>query len=112
MFGIVILAVYAVLMIGCLLYTSPRDIHVERLLRLAAYEDTGLTPEEATVSRWIPVTERLPEDDATPLICLNPFRSIIIPDTQQSFLLQARLCKNSRYTRLYLSLIHICTTPV
>ena len=23
----------------------PRDIHVERLLRLAAYEDTGLTPE-------------------------------------------------------------------
>lgn len=49
----------------------PRDIHVERLLRLAAYEDTGLTPEEATVSRWIPVTERLPEDDATVLTYKN-----------------------------------------
>lgn len=30
--------------------------------RLAAYEDTGLMPEE--VQRWIPVTERLPESDA------------------------------------------------
>ncbi len=36
--------------------------------RLAAYEDTGLTPEEITgvltkqqEQRWIPVTERLPE---------------------------------------------------
>ena len=33
-------------------------------LRLAAYEDTGLTPEEVQQMRWIPVEERLPEDDA------------------------------------------------
>lgn len=35
------------------------------MLRLAAYEDTGLTPEEIMDSQlltgWIPVTERLPE---------------------------------------------------
>lgn len=30
-------------------------------LRLAAYEDTGLTPAEVQVMRWIPVEERLPE---------------------------------------------------
>lgn len=29
--------------------------------RLAAYEDTGLEPEEISIRRWIPVTERLPE---------------------------------------------------
>ena len=28
--------------------------------RLAAYEDTGLTPEEVQQMRWIPVEERLP----------------------------------------------------
>lgn len=31
--------------------------------RLAAYEDTGFTPEEVQAMRWIPVEERLPEDD-------------------------------------------------
>lgn len=30
--------------------------------RLAAYEDTGLTPEEVQKMRWIPVEERLPEE--------------------------------------------------
>ena len=30
-------------------------------LRLAAYEDTGFTPEEVQQMRWIPVEERLPE---------------------------------------------------
>ena len=30
--------------------------------RLAAYEDTGLTPEEVQQMRWIPVEERLPEN--------------------------------------------------
>lgn len=31
-------------------------------LRLAAYEDTGLTPEEVQQMRWIPVEERPPEE--------------------------------------------------
>lgn len=30
--------------------------------RLAAYEDTGFTPEEVQQMRWIPVEERLPEE--------------------------------------------------
>lgn len=30
--------------------------------RLAAYEDTGLAPEEVQQIRWIPVEERLPEE--------------------------------------------------
>ncbi len=30
--------------------------------RLAAYEDTGLEPEEVRSMKWIPVTERLPEE--------------------------------------------------
>lgn len=30
--------------------------------RLAAYEDTGLTPEEVQQMRWIPVEERLPRE--------------------------------------------------
>ena len=30
--------------------------------RLAAYEDTGFTPEEVQQMRWIPVEERFPED--------------------------------------------------
>ena len=40
--------------------------------RLAAYEDTGLTPEEIAAlkdrTRWIPVSERLPEDVGSYLI--------------------------------------------
>ena len=31
-------------------------------LRLAAYEDTGLAPEEVQQMRWIPVEERVPEE--------------------------------------------------
>ena len=31
--------------------------------RLAAYEDTGLTPEEVQQMRWIPVEERLPKPE-------------------------------------------------
>ena len=30
--------------------------------RLKAYEDTGLTPEQVVAQKWIPVTERLPEE--------------------------------------------------
>ena len=37
-------------------------------LRLAAYEDTGLTPEEVQQMRWIPVEERLPEPTENPVL--------------------------------------------
>lgn len=52
------------------------DLHTERLdyaseyiplidaaQQLAAYEDTGLIPEEFQQMRWIPVEERLPEKE-------------------------------------------------
>ena len=37
-------------------------------LRLAAYEDTGFTPEEVQQMRWIPVEERLPEPTENPVL--------------------------------------------
>lgn len=36
--------------------------------RLAAYEDTGFTPEEVQKMRWIPVEERLPEPTENPVL--------------------------------------------
>lgn len=36
--------------------------------RLAAYEDTGLAPEEVQQMRWIPVEERLPEQENTQVL--------------------------------------------
>ena len=36
--------------------------------RLAAYEDTGLAPEEVQKMRWIPVEERLPEQENTQVL--------------------------------------------
>ena len=36
--------------------------------RLAAYEDTGFTPEEVQQMRWIPVEERLPEPTENPVL--------------------------------------------
>ena len=37
-------------------------------LRLAAYEDTGFTPEEIQQMRWISVEERLPEQENTQVL--------------------------------------------
>ena len=57
-------------------YWSPnkKDELVERL---AAYEDTGLTPEEIErlkeQHRWIPVEERLPEEDNYILLSFENF---------------------------------------
>lgn len=39
--------------------------------RLAAYEDTGLTPEEVQQMRWIPVEERLPEEEGAYIVCVD-----------------------------------------
>ena len=42
---------------------SPCPVVTQEIIdRLAAYEDTGLTPEEVQQMRWIPVEERLPEE--------------------------------------------------
>ena len=43
--------------------SSPYPVVTQEIIdRLAAYEDTGFTPEEVRQMRWIPVEERLPEE--------------------------------------------------
>ena len=43
--------------------SSPCPVVTQEIIdRLAAYEDTGFTPEEVQQMRWIPVEERLPEE--------------------------------------------------
>ena len=43
--------------------SSPYPVVTQEIIdRLAAYEDTGLAPEEVQQMRWIPVEERLPEE--------------------------------------------------
>ena len=44
--------------------SSPCPVVTQEIIdRLAAYEDTGLTPEEIQQMRWIPVEERLPKPE-------------------------------------------------
>ena len=50
------------------LWYSDNGTERDRLHRLAAYEDTGLTPEEVQKMRWIPVEERLPEPTENPVL--------------------------------------------
>ena len=50
------------------LWYSDNGTERDRLHRLAAYEDTGLTPEEVQQMRWIPVEERLPEQENTQVL--------------------------------------------
>lgn len=42
-------------------YDEDCQAELDVTTRLAAYEDTGLTPEDVARMRWIPVSERLPE---------------------------------------------------
>lgn len=51
------------------LWYSDNGTERDRLHRLAAYEDTGLTPEEVQQMRWIPVEERLPEKHSEYIVC-------------------------------------------
>ena len=48
---------------------SPCPVVTQEVIdRLAAYEDTGLTPEEVQQMRWIPVEERLPMPYENPVL--------------------------------------------
>ena len=52
----------------CKYGSSPYPVVTQKVIdRLAAYEDTGFTPEEVQQMRWIPVEERLPEENVTVL---------------------------------------------
>ena len=52
--------------------SAPYPVVTQEIIdRLAAYEDTGLTPEEVQVMRWIPVEERLPEEEGTYIVCVD-----------------------------------------
>ena len=53
----------------CKCGSSPYPVVTQEIIdRLAAYEDTGFTPEEAQQMRWIPVEERLPTDERPVLV--------------------------------------------
>lgn len=53
---------------SCKYGNSPYPVVTQEIIdRLAAYEDTGLIPEEVQQMRWIPVEERLPEENVTVL---------------------------------------------
>lgn len=53
------------------LWYSDNGTERDRLHRLAAYEDTGLIPEEFQQMRWIPVEERLPGDSDGAVLLTN-----------------------------------------
>lgn len=50
------------------LWYSDNGTERDRLHRLAAYEDTGFTPAEVQQMRWIPVEDRLPEQENTQVL--------------------------------------------
>ena len=56
----------------CKYGSSPYPVVTQEIIdRLAAYEDTGLTPEEVQQMRWIPVEERLPGDSDGAVLLTN-----------------------------------------
>lgn len=51
---------------------SPYPVVTQEVIdRLAAYEDTGFTPEEVRQMRWIPVEERLPKPEENPVLAFD-----------------------------------------
>ena len=53
----------------CKYESSPFPVVTQEIIdRLAAYEDTALTPEEVQTMRWIPVEERLPMPYENPVL--------------------------------------------
>ena len=53
----------------CKYESSPFPVVTQEIIdRLAAYEDTALTPEEVQTMRWIPVEERLPMPNENPVL--------------------------------------------
>ena len=51
---------------------APYPVVTQEIIdRLAAYEDTGLTPEEVQQMRWIPVEERLPKPEENPVLAFD-----------------------------------------
>ena len=56
----------------CKYGSSPYPVVTQEIIdRLAAYEDTGLAPEEVQQMRWIPVEERLPKPQENPVIACD-----------------------------------------
>lgn len=56
----------------CKYGNSPYPVVTQEIIdRLAAYEDTGLAPVEVQQMRWIPVEERLPEEEGAYIVCVD-----------------------------------------
>ena len=56
----------------CKYESSPFPVVTQEIIdRLAAYEDTALTPEEVQAMRWIPVEERLPDNAKEVIVILD-----------------------------------------
>lgn len=56
----------------CKYGNSPYPVVTQEIIdRLAAYEDTGLAPEEVQQMKWIPVEERLPKPQENPVIACD-----------------------------------------
>lgn len=69
----------------CKYGSSPYPVVTQEIIdRLAAYEDTGLAPEEVQVMRWISVEERLPGDSDGAVLLTNE-KTVIIGYRNQLF---------------------------
>ena len=69
----------------CRYEKSPFPIVTQEIIdRLAAYEDTGLTPEEVQQMRWNSVEERLPGDSDGAVLLTNE-KTVIIGYRNQLF---------------------------
>ena len=71
------------------LWYSDNGTERDRLHRLAAYEDTGLTPEEVQQMWWIPVEERLPNPKQN-VLAYSPKSGIAEADYADGFWMQYR----------------------
>ena len=80
---------------------APYPVVTQEIIdRLAAYEDTGLTPEAVQQLRWIPVEERLPEEEGAYIVCVD---GAVMWDAYCMFEGKERwLCYDGRPSALYI----------